>query len=260
MSMRTRSLTEITALLASADATGLAELRDCLRGDTRTGVQRAVDRAGRRIEAEAAERQRLRALAARECALLDAGAVIVAGVDEVGRGALAGPVTACACVFERDAGIPGLNDSKKLSPQARTRLDAEIRRVACDVSVAHMDPGSIDALGIAEATRRAMLQALVGLDTPPDHVLVDGLPVRLGFPTTAVVAGDATVRAISAASIVAKVARDLLMVELDEQYPGYGLAGNKGYGSAEHLKAIRTYGPSPVHRLSFAPCSADTLF
>ncbi len=258
--MHTRSLSEITALLGSVDESGFAELRDRLRGDARVGVQRAIERAGRRLAAEATERQRLRALAARECALLDAGAVVVAGVDEVGRGALAGPVTACACVFERDAGIPGLNDSKKLSPLTRTRLDVEIRRVARDVSVAHVDPGSIDALGIAEATRHAMLQALAGLGTPPDHVLVDGLPVRLGFPTTAVVAGDATVRAISAASIVAKVARDLLMVELDERYPGYGLASNKGYGSADHLEAIRRHGPSPVHRLSFSPCATEPLF
>lgn len=258
--MHTRSITEITALLASADASGLAQLCDRLRDDTRLGVQRAVQRATKRLEAEAAERKRLHALAERECALFDAGAVIVAGVDEVGRGALAGPVTACACVFERHVSIPGLNDSKKLPPQVRTRLDIEIRSVARDVSVAHVDARSIDTLGIAEATRHAMLQALAGLHTPPDHVLVDGLPVPLGFPTTAVVSGDATVRAISAASIVAKVARDRLMTELDDQYPGYGLSGNKGYGSADHIEAIRTRGPSPVHRLSFAPCATGTLF
>ena len=258
--MHTRSLTEISALLASVDASGFPELCNQLRGDTRVGAQRAIQRTKRRLETEAAEHERLRALAARECALLDAGALIVAGVDEVGRGALAGPVTACACVFTRDADIAGLNDSKKLSPQTRARLDVEIRSVAYDVSVAHVDSRCIDTLGIAEATRHAMLQALAGLRTPPDHVLVDGLPVGLGFPTTAVVSGDATVRAISAASIVAKVARDLLMVELDERYPGFGFAGNKGYGSADHLEAIRAHGPSPVHRLSFGPCAVNTLF
>lgn len=258
--MHTRSLTEIGALLDSADESRFAELCDRLHADTRIGVQRALQRTRKRLDAEAAERRRLDALAGRECALLDRGATVVAGVDEVGRGALAGPVTACACVFDRDTHIPGLNDSKKLTPQARVRLDVVIRSVARDLSVAHVDSQTIDTLGIAEATRRAMCLALAGLASPPDHVLVDGLPVQLGFPSTAVVAGDSIVRAISAASVVAKVSRDSLMTELDERHPGYGLAGNKGYGSADHLEAIRILGPSEVHRLSFAPCSTHTLF
>ncbi|MBN2247437.1 MAG: ribonuclease HII [Coriobacteriia bacterium] len=246
--------------LASADPGSLVRLIMAVADDSRAGVREAVARAERRMEAVARESARLEDLARIEIRLIDGGCRIVAGVDEVGRGALAGPVTACACVFARDTHVHGVNDSKRLSPMARERLDSEIRRSALGVAVAHVGPEEIDRIGIAGATLNAMRQAIAALPEVPDHVLVDGLPVDIGRPCTALVSGDALTRAIGAASIVAKVERDHLMEELDSRYPGYGFAGNKGYGSAPHIEAIRTLGPSPVHRMSFSPCSSLRLF
>jgi ribonuclease HII len=153
-----------------------------------------------------------------------------------------------------------LTDSKRLDASTRERLDAEIRSHAVAWAVAHVSAAEIDALGIAQATAEAMRRAVSALGCPIDHVLVDGRHVELGHPTTAVVKGDASVRSIAAASIVAKVARDALMVELATGYEGYGLAVNKGYGSPDHLAAIRMRGPSEIHRRSFAPCSQTSLF
>ncbi len=234
----------------------IAELRD----DGRTGVVSAVEAAQRRLDRERAEAARLQRLAARECELMDLG-MLVAGVDEVGVGALAGPVTAGACVFPREAMLPGLNDSKKLTPAMRERLAGEIRSVAIAVAVAHAGPDEIDAVGIAGATVLAMRRAVASLGLDVTHVLVDGgRRVDLGVPSTHIVRGDSSVRAIAAAAIVAKVTRDALMRELDVTHPGYGFAGNKGYGSSDHLAAISALGPSPVHRRSFAPCSQMDLF
>lgn len=258
--MANRSVTIIVAELESADDASLEQLIAELAMDDRPGVRRAIARLQRRQLAMVVEDRRLHELARIEQRLIDAGQLLVAGVDEVGRGALAGPVTACACIFERDTHITGINDSKKLSPQARERLAAEIRCAARGLAVAHVQPAEIDRLGIAAATVEAMRQALAALPETPDHVLVDGLPVDIGCTCTAIVSGDALTRAIGAASIVAKVTRDHLMEELDSRYPGYGFAGNKGYGSASHMEALRALGPTPVHRRSFAPCSSLSLF
>ncbi len=138
-------------------------------------------------------------------------------------------------------------------------MDGIIRATA-EVSVAHVPAERIDAIGIAAATREAMRAAISGLGAEVQHVLVDGLPVDLGIASTAIVKGDGCVRSIAAASIVAKVARDSLMSELDVSHPGYGLGTNMGYGSAAHLEALRLHGPSPVHRRSFSPCSQLTIF
>lgn len=258
--MHDLSIAIISAELDSLDGEPLVSLISRLENDDRAGVRRAVERALRRRDLQERERERLIALARAECELIDAGMALVAGVDEVGRGALAGPVTACACVFDRDVHITGVNDSKRLSPIARERLAVEIQRLARGVAVAHVEASEIDRVGIAAATRMAMCQALAALPEPPDHVLVDGLPVDLGYPATAIVSGDALTRAIGAASIVAKVTRDRLMADLDELHPGYDLAENKGYGSGGHMDAIRRLGPSPVHRMSFAPCCNTSLF
>lgn len=250
----------VAALLAEATTDELPSLIERFCGDGRAGVASAVARAQQRMERTLRERERLDALAEVERKLMDDGCFYVAGVDEVGRGALAGPVSACACVLPRDTWLPGLTDSKRLSAQARERLDPVIREQALAVAVSHVDPAEIDRLGIAKANLHAMREAVDALRIRPDHVLVDGLPADLGLPCTAYVRGDRQVRAIAAASIVAKVARDRLMVDLDARFPGYGFAGNKGYGSAQHLEALDRLGPSPVHRRSFAPCSTSRLF
>ena len=179
---------------------------------------------------------------------------LVAGVDEAGRGPLAGPVVAAAVILDPANGIPGLDDSKRLSPQRREALEREIRERAVSYALARVDVDVIDAINILQATMRAMRDAVSRLDPAPDRVLVDGNRCpHLPYPVRAVVRGDASVAAISAASILAKVARDREMIEMDRRYPEYGFARHKGYGTRTHRSALLRFGPSPIHRLSFAP-------
>ncbi|MBZ4020884.1 ribonuclease HII [Rhodobacter sp. TJ_12] len=193
------------------------------------------------------------------------GLLRVAGVDEVGRGPLCGPVTAAAVVLD-PAYIPeGLNDSKKLSAKRRADLVAQITQTA-DWCVAHASVEEIDTLNILQASHLAMCRAIAGLQTPPDHVLVDGnrLPKALRLSAETVVKGDARSVSIAAASILAKQARDALMVDLAQQYPGYGWERNAGYPTKDHLQALLDLGVTPVHRRSFKPvhnilCQAKTV-
>ena len=182
-----------------------------------------------------------------------------AGVDEAGRGPLAGPVVAAAVILDPRRPIEGLADSKALVPARREALAVEIRASSLAWGLGWADAAEIDSLNILQATFLAMRRALAALATVPAHVVVDGNQVPpltgLEFDCTveAVVAGDASVPSISAASILAKCARDAHMIELDARYPGYGFAGHKGYPTATHVAALRSLGPSPVHRRSFAP-------
>ncbi|TCP61635.1 RNase HII [Rhodovulum bhavnagarense] len=182
------------------------------------------------------------------------GARVIVGVDEVGRGPLAGPVTAAAVRLNPLCLPPGLNDSKKLTASRRVALAADIRAVA-EVSLAHASVEEIDRLNILRATHLAMCRAIAGLSTPPDLALIDGnrLPRDLPCRGLAVVRGDARSLSIAAASIVAKVARDAIMAALAQQFPGYGWAANAGYPTKAHLQALRDIGVSPHHRRSFRP-------
>ena len=197
-----------------------------------------------------------------ERALWRQGLTLVAGVDEAGRGPLAGPVVAATVVFPcgwleagLDSRLRGLNDSKQLTEAQREEYYAiltahpEIR-----YAIADADAGLIDRINILQATHRAMNAALEQLRPPPQHVLVDGSPVKsMRLPNTPLVKGDARSYSIAAASVLAKVTRDRLMREFDRLYPGYGFAEHKGYGTPQHLAAIRRHGPCPIHRRSFAP-------
>jgi ribonuclease HII len=184
---------------------------------------------------------------------------LTAGVDEAGRGPLAGPVVAAAVILDPQRPIEGLADSKALAPARREALAVEIRASSLAWGLGWADAAEIDSLNILQATFLAMRRALAALATVPAHVVVDGNQVPpltgLEFDCTieAIVAGDATVPSISAASILAKCTRDAHMIELDARYPGYGFAGHKGYPTAAHVAALRSLGPSPVHRRSFAP-------
>jgi ribonuclease HII len=182
---------------------------------------------------------------------------LFAGVDEVGRGPLAGPVVAAAVILDDLQRIKGLRDSKALGPVTRTRLAAEIRAKALCVSVAQASVEEIDRLNILQATMLAMQRAVQGLRLVPAFVLVDGnrLPA-LKMPVEAIVKGDATVAAIAAASIIAKVHRDEVLAQLHEVHPAYGFAGHKGYPTPEHLAALRAHGACVEHRRSFAPVAA----
>ena len=179
---------------------------------------------------------------------------LVAGVDEAGRGPLAGPVVAAAVILDDLKPIAGLADSKTLSPRQRERLSAEIHARALCFSVAQASVEEIDRLNILQATLLAMRRAVMGLRLKPHKVLVDGnrLPT-LDIVAEAVIQGDRTVPAISAASILAKVARDRWCLEIDAEYPAYGFAAHKGYGTAQHLLALQTHGATPWHRRSFSP-------
>lgn len=183
-----------------------------------------------------------------------AGFRFVVGIDEVGRGPLAGPVVAAAVGFPQGAVIPPVNDSKKLSEEKREALDEAIRKVpGVRIAIAEIPVEEIDRINILKATHLAMKQAAEAIPEA-DYLLVDGLPVP-GLPKEScnIIKGDAKSASIAAASIVAKVYRDRLMVELDKQYPGYGLAENKGYGTAAHLQALKVLGVTPIHRRSFTP-------
>jgi ribonuclease HII len=179
--------------------------------------------------------------------------VRIAGVDEAGRGSLAGPVVAAAVILPDDADLPGLTDSKLLGPARRRRLAAAILEVAVAHAVARVEAADIDAINILQATFRAMAEAVGALGVPPGLVLVDGnaLP-PLRVPARPVIRGDRLVPAISAASILAKVTRDAIMDAWAVEYPVYGFAQHKGYGTAAHRAMIARHGPSPIHRLSFA--------
>lgn len=254
--MRERTtIAEIRTSLAACAAHDVPALLAELQDDTRAGVRALACGVRRRLERERRESERLDALMAMQRALHLEGCAVVAGVDEVGRGALAGPVTTCAVVLGADTLIVGLDDSKRLTRERRAHIAALVRERAVAFCVAHAGPDEIDALGITAATHLAWRRAVDGLGIPVDHVLVDGNDAALGHPATAVIGGDARVAAIAAASCVAKVERDRLMEELASSYPGYGLELNRGYGTAVHLAAIARLGPSPVHRRSFAPCS-----
>ena len=180
------------------------------------------------------------------------GLSLIAGVDEVGRGPLAGPVVAAAVILSEKVKIPGLADSKTLSPEVRAELDQAIRAAALAVAVRELSARQIESLGILKAALRAMAQAVAALNPTPQLVLVDGnQPLPLTFPQQPVIKGDALCPSISAASIVAKVYRDTLMERLHQRYPQYNFARHKGYATAEHLEALRCWGPCDLHRRTF---------
>ena len=250
---------EIGAWLARLTHPRRAALRR-LASDPRRTVRELVGRYERARAAARAERQRLRRLYQAERTRLAAGQ-IVAGVDEVGRGCLAGPVVAAAVILPEGPEIEGLNDSKQLTPATRRRLNEEIRARAIAVAVAEASVEEIDRLNILGASRLAMRRALELLAPPPDFALIDGrdrLPLDLEH--AAVIRGDASCACIAAASIVAKVARDRLMHDLDLAFPGYGFAQHKGYGTAQHLTALVRLGRSVVHRSAFLPVAQIALF
>lgn len=183
--------------------------------------------------------------------LLKKGARYVAGVDEVGRGPLAGDLVVCAAIMDLEHLVDGVNDSKKLSEKRREKLFPEIIAHAVSYKIVHKSPKVIDEINILNATKAAMVEVVETLDVRPDHVLVDAVKLDINIPFTAIIKGDANSYSIAAASIIAKVSRDREMIALSEKYPEYGFAKNKGYGSAAHIAAIKEFGATDIHRRSF---------
>lgn len=243
------SASRIAAELGSAPLDEIEALVERYSEDPRVQVAKACERALRRLERERAERDRVDAMYRTMAEL--GGPGVVVGVDEVGRGSVAGPLTVCAVCLPDEPRIWGVNDSKQLSPQKRCLLAARIAEVATAIGICHIPAARIDETGMARSLRAAVAGAVSDTGLDPDCVLMDGNPLGAVPNERNVVHGDAKVACIAAASIVAKVTRDELMVELDAEYPGYHLAQSKGYASSEHIAAIREHGLSPIHRASF---------
>ncbi len=225
-----------------------------MQEDKRVSVQKLAQSYLKRKQKEEAERERVLHMYAMETAYYNQGVYHVAGVDEAGRGPAAGPVMIAAVILPPYWECPGLNDSKKLSPAKRDALYDKIMAEAVAVSCVSKSEKEIDALDIYHATMQGMYDAVAGLDTAAEAVLIDAMPLRdLTVPHQSVVHGDAVSASIAAASIIAKVTRDRLMVAYDKTYPQYGFAVHKGYLTQRHMDALHEYGPCPIHRRSFEP-------
>jgi ribonuclease HII len=199
-----------------------------------------------------AESYRLRLMRGLEQLLADGGYRLIAGVDEVGRGCLAGPVVAAAVIVDPSCWIPGVDDSKRLPADRRERISRAIRKQAIAIAVATVPASTIDRINILQATRLAMTDALRSLHIAPDLAVIDAVPLAgLPFPTVPIHRGDSFSFAVACASIVAKTERDRMMAEYHLQYPDYGFASNKGYGAKAHRDALVEFGPTPIHRLTF---------
>ncbi|MEF9876138.1 MAG: ribonuclease HII [Gordonibacter sp.] len=249
------TVAEIKLRLQEAGMQEFAVLERSLVADVRKGVRDAVEVARRRLEAEQAERQRLASLYAYERTLAAGrGSGVVVGLDEVGRGPLAGPLAVGAVVLPLDAPIEGLNDSKQVKPEMREYIAERVKQVAVAWTVEYIEASDIDAAGMTASLVMAFRRAVAHIEQAgvvPDVILLDGNPLRLDAREVNVVKGDARCASIAAASIVAKVERDALMCRYAQQYPEYGFDSCKGYASAAHIDAIKRFGLTPIHRASF---------
>lgn len=236
--------------LQAAEETMLPSFISKYEEDERAGVRKLVQQAKNRIEALEKERQRIWELKEYERQYESAG--LVCGIDEAGRGPLAGPVVAGAVILPKDCSILYINDSKKLSEKKREKLYDVIMKEALAAGIGMASPQRIDEINILQATYEAMREAIQNLSLTPDILLNDAVTIpQISIPQVPIIKGDAKSISIGAASILAKVTRDRLMAEYDKIMPEYGFAKNKGYGTKEHMEAIRVYGPSPIHRRTF---------
>lgn len=224
-----------------------------LATDSRKGVQQALTQFYRRLERQAAAQAAFRQRFRYEEKLWRQGCRYVAGMDEVGRGPLAGPVVTCAVILRPDFDLVGVTDSKQLTRHEREQLYLQIVNEAVEVSIAVNDREAIDRLNIYAATQDAMIRAVNNLHHRPDQLIVDAVPLKIAIPQTTLIKGDQKSISVAAASIVAKEYRDHLMRDYDRVYPGYGLAENMGYGTKEHLAGLAAHGATPIHRRSFRP-------
>ena len=257
-----RTLAEIKAALQAATREEYEQMARALAADERKGVKQALAVALRRLDAEDAERERLEGMYAFQAQLAQGGVAV--GLDEVGRGPVAGPLTVAAVVLPDEPRIEGLNDSKQISPENREAIAAKVKELALAWSIQHIPPQDIDQNGMAASLRTAFTRALKAVEEQGvriDAVLLDGNALRLDPREVNVVKGDAKCASIAAASIIAKVERDALMCRYAETYPQYGFQNCKGYASAEHIAAIKEFGLTPVHRASFCHAwTQETLF
>ena len=245
-----KTIAEIKAEFAAADMSSYPALYEIYKEDTRSGVQKLIAQCHKKEAALEAEKQRIENMKVYEHKYEHLG--YLCGIDEVGRGPLAGPVVACAVILPQDSRILYLNDSKKLSASKREELYDIIMEQAVATGLGTIGPDRIDEINILQATYEAMRQAIAQLSPQPDLLLNDAVTIpKVTIPQVPIIKGDAKSISIGAASIIAKVTRDRMMVYYDSIYPEYGFASNKGYGSAEHIAALKKYGPTPIHRRTF---------
>lgn len=245
-----KSIREIREEITAADAAQLHKVMELYVSDPRSGVQKLLSKAQKDLDKLAAEKIRTEAMKVYERQYRDCG--VVCGIDEVGRGPLAGPVVACAVILPEDEEILYLNDSKQLTAKKRDELYDVICEKAVSFGIGVVGPERIDEINILQATYEAMREAVEKLDPAPDVLLNDAVTIPgLSMKQVPIIKGDAKSVSIAAASIVAKVTRDRMMVEYDAVYPGYDFASNKGYGSAAHIAALKEKGPTKIHRRSF---------
>ena len=250
MTEKKQSISAIREIFAAASETELPALYLEYEEDSRAGVQNLIQKYQKQEEALKKERERTEQMKIYEHKYEDLG--WICGIDEVGRGPLAGPVVAGAVILPRDSKILHLNDSKQLTAKKRDELYDVIMRGAVAVGIGYASPARIDEINILQATYEAMREAISKLSVKPDVLLNDAVKIpQVDIRQVPIIKGDAKSVSIAAASIVAKVTRDRLMEEYDKVLPGYGFASNKGYGSAEHIAALKEIGPSPIHRQSF---------
>ena len=221
--------------------------------DGRAGVQAAISKRKRELQKQVDEDLRLEKMLAYEKELYAQGIDLIAGVDEVGRGPLAGPVVAAAVILPKACKILGLNDSKKIPKSKHKEIYEAVLQNAIAIGIGIKDNHVIDQVNIYEATKLAMMEAIGQLEPQPQHLLIDAMKLDLPIPQTSIIKGDANSLSIAAASIVAKVTRDQMMEEFDREYPGYDFAQNAGYGTAKHLAGLDKLGVTPIHRRSFEP-------
>ena len=244
-----KEIKEQLANIQQLDDPLLAELEQ----DSRSGVIQAIAKRKRDIQKRLDEDLRLEKMLAYEKELYTQGIQLIAGVDEVGRGPLAGPVVAAAVILPKACKIPGLNDSKKIPKSKHKEINEAVLQNAIAIGIGIKDNHVIDQVNIYEATKLAMMEAIGQLEPQPQHLLIDAMRLDLPISQTSIIKGDANSLSIAAASIVAKVTRDQMMEEFDKEYPGYDFAQNAGYGTANHLAGLHKLGVTPIHRRSFEP-------
>ena len=245
-------INEIKEILSGTPIERLPDKINMFKSDDRAGVVRLVERYEKKYAAYLEELKRLESISVFEKELRKNGYRLIGGIDEVGRGPLAGPVVTAAVILPEDCAIAGINDSKKLTAGKREELSAQIKEKAVAYSFGSASPVEIDEINILQATYRAMRRAIEGLKIKPDFLLADAVTIPgIEIPQKGIVHGDAKSITIGAASIIAKVERDAMMSEYERVFGGYGFERNKGYGSAEHISALKELGPCPIHRRSF---------
>lgn len=250
--MKRKTIQEIKQILSQITDPNDEQLIE-IKADERLGVQKSLQQWSRQLELKREQVQKLQKIMTFERDLHKEGYRLIAGIDEVGRGPLAGPVVAAAVVLPSDFNVVGVNDSKKLSQKKREELYSLIQENAIDIGIGIVGQEVIDEINIYEATKQAMSYAIDDLTFGPDYLLIDAMKLPVEIPQQSLIKGDARSVSIAAASIIAKVSRDRLMAEYSQIFSGYGFENNAGYGTKEHLEGLEKFGITPIHRKTFAP-------